>query len=294
MYTAKNSLILNIIRHELAHMMTYIQYGLEVDHHGVEFRDLCRFYGWGPEVSSATMNLIKENEMREGELACEKIISRVQKLLKLAQSQNAHEAKLATAKANQLLLQYNLQQIHNDQKEEDAVVDRVYQAPRSNAKMSAMYSILKSFYVKPVYSQGEGEVFLEVLGDRANVEIARYVCDFLDGELDRLWLKQKKDNPSIKGLAAKNSFIKGVAEGYHLKMQEVKKSFATQDQKSLMILTQSLQRKTDMAYGKLGSRRTNSHEDLNSKLLGISAGKNLSINPALKKESSHALLDFFN
>ena len=44
----------NVIRHELAHYITFINYGDTVQPHGAEFRAFCQRMGWGEEVYKAT------------------------------------------------------------------------------------------------------------------------------------------------------------------------------------------------------------------------------------------------
>ena len=106
-YSAKDSVVRDILRHELAHYFTLLEYGT-VQPHGKEFHDICARFNFPDNVSAATMNLETENLAKEGDLHSEKILGKVKKLLSLAASANAHEAELATVKANELLLRYNL------------------------------------------------------------------------------------------------------------------------------------------------------------------------------------------
>ena len=104
MYQAKDEVLKNIIRHELAHFMCYLLYGPRVLH-GEEFHNLCKSFGWGPEVYGAYANIDLENSKIESvDEKTEKLLARLKKLLALASSDNIHERELATLKANQLLL----------------------------------------------------------------------------------------------------------------------------------------------------------------------------------------------
>ena len=42
MLSAKSKVIKNIIRHEIAHLITYIDHGPLVDPHGLEFKNVCK------------------------------------------------------------------------------------------------------------------------------------------------------------------------------------------------------------------------------------------------------------
>jgi predicted SprT family Zn-dependent metalloprotease len=106
-YLAKDSVVRDILKHELAHYFTYIIYK-DVKPHGAEFREVCRQFGFPEEVAEATMNLEVSNLSKVGDLESERVIEKVKKLFMLAQSSNAHEAELATLKANELLLRHNI------------------------------------------------------------------------------------------------------------------------------------------------------------------------------------------
>ena len=225
---AKDSVVRDILKHELAHYLTNIYYG-DVNPHGAEFKETCRQYGFPSDVASATMNLHSSNLAKVGDLNSEKILERVKKLLQLAQSSNAHEAELATMKANEILLRHNLQFAASDH---DALyMDRLLVRKRKDAKLSAIYDILRHFIVRPVMSMGKNTCCLEVTGTLTNVKLARYVAEFLDQELDHLF-KEAQLKFGLQGLRAKNSFFLGVAQGYDQKMKESKKSFSEVDRKA--------------------------------------------------------------
>ena len=75
--------------------------------------------------------------------------------------------------------------------------------------MDAIAAILATFFVSIVYNRGKEFIYLEILGSPVNAEIAEYVANVLQGELDRLW----KDTP-LQGAVARNSFFRGLAKGY--------------------------------------------------------------------------------
>jgi len=150
--------------------------------------------------------------------------------LALASSDNAHESEMATLKANELLLEHNLEltKAHDQSQTEQELVcvARVLEAARKNAKHVTIYEILKTFYVSPVFNHGRGVFYLEVVGDRTSVELADYVAHFLDHELEILWMQTQKENPKLKGKSAKNSFLRGVAKGYieKIELQKIQKA----------------------------------------------------------------------
>ena len=281
----KESLIKDILRHEMAHFWTYLEKG-NIDH-GPDFREACRHFGWSETVSKATIDLVKENEKKEGDLKAEKLVSKIQKLLSLAGSSNPHESEAATLKANELMINYNLERLHSTnsnshENEETAYVKRVLHGKKNSAKYHAIYDILLLFMVKPVFNYGKDGFYLEVIGEKSNVLIAEYIGAYLDNELERLWKKQKELTPHLKGLSMKNSFMRGVAKGYKEKM-ELSKRKLLKDDKSLILLEGSLQTKVDLVYPRLShttSQRGAGCQE--SEYQGKTSGKGLFIPRALK------------
>ena len=47
--------------------------------------------------------------------------------------------------------------------------------------------ILETFFVNPVYRRAGDFIYLEILGNAVNIEIAEYVADVLHYELEKLW-----------------------------------------------------------------------------------------------------------
>ena len=235
-FQAKDKVWKDILRHELLHYYQFISTG-RLTGHDQEFRQLGHIFGWGESVYKAKTNLEIENLKIEGDLKTEALMSKVQKLLSLADSSNSHESELATIKANQLMIKHNLQNIScND---DDACLLRVAESKRNNSKLQAIYEILTTFLVQPVFNHGKKGGYLEVIGSRTNVQIAEYVSQFLEEELELIWKKVKSKNSELKGQSARHSFFKGLAKGYLEKHKKV--SSETVSGKDLIILNQQLQ-----------------------------------------------------
>jgi hypothetical protein len=289
MYQAKASVLKNIIRHELAHFIAFIIHGPHVMH-GDEFKNVCRSYGWDQEVERAYGNVAFENEKIEGDLKTEKLLERLKKLLALTSSDNPHERELATLKANQLLLEHNLDMTRQTHAEDETVyVKRVLEATRKQTKHVVIYEILKTFFVSPVFNHGRGIFYLEVIGDKTSVELAEYVAHFLDIELEMMWKEAKKKNPTFKNIAAKNSFLRGVSKGYVEKIESQKKKSAQSFELALIEKNLSAQLKT--VYSRIGHASMSGgthHQGANA--AGIESGRNLSIKPGISNKSSKTLL----
>lgn len=288
MYLAHDRVLKNVIRHELAHFMTFILHGPDIMH-GQEFRDLCRSYGWDEHVERAYANIELENEKIEGDLKTEKLLEKLKKLLALSASDNIHERELATLKANQLLLEHNLDYTRQSNIDETVYVKRVLEAKRKKTKHVTVYEILKTFFVSPVFNHGAGIFYLEVIGDKTSVELAHYVANFLDYELEKMWLETKKNNPQLKSITAKNSFYRGVAKGYIEKIERQKSKMAQSHE--LITIEKNLSHKLRYVYSRMGHSSlgpTKHNQEAN--LLGIKSGLNLSIRPGLGKSANTSKL----
>ena len=289
MYQAHDEVIKNILRHELAHFVCYLKFGTRVVH-GEEFHEMCRLYGWGPEVYAAYANIEIENSKTPNtNEKTQKLLARLRKLLALASSDNAFESEMATIKANELLLEHNLDLSKSVLEiEEEVCVVRVLSANRKTTKHVAIYEILKTFYVSPVFNHGRGIFYLEVIGDRTSVELAEYVANFLDRELENLWNQTKKDHPNLKGKASKNSFFRGVSKGYVDKIELQKKNLASHN--DLVVIEKNIERYLSLVYPRIGhSALSSSTHNEDAHRAGKQKGANLSINPAIKSQNKNIL-----
>jgi len=282
-YLAKDSVLRDILKHELAHYLTYLFYGEVRFSHGEEFKKVCGQFNFPDEVSRATMDLDLANENKEGDLESEKIIEKVKKLLSLAQSSNMHEAELATLKANELLLRHNLKSL--PEKKISLYLERLMIQPRRDAKMEAIVEIIRHFIVRPVISYGQNTCCIEVSGTLTNVKLASYVIHFLIRELDRLWLETKKTS-GLQGVRSKNSFFRGVARGFDLKMKEAKNSYSPEDQMALVLVEKNLIEETNMIYKNLSTSSSHGQHDPKASALGIERGKKLNIHQGVEAKNT--------
>lgn len=284
MYMAKENVISDILRHELAHYICYLKYGNQIKAHGVEFKQTCLDYGWDKSISKAGLDIEQANNEKVGNLASEKLISKVKALLKLAQSENKHEAELATLKANELLLKHNLKYYALADNDKKIYSQNLITSKRKSAKLTCIYDILKHFMVRPVFIYGKDQVALEVSGTLANVELAEYVCTFLERELEAMWNETK--STTLKGTKAKNSFFHGIARGYGEKMQGLKKQMQPAQQNALVLIEKDLDHMMNKIYRRLSHTGSNASFDSNAYGAGKDAGKNLTINQAVKSSKT--------
>lgn len=279
MFGTKEKTLKDILRHELAHYINFIENQDPHLPHGKEFKEICHRYGWDTSISKASIDINLADSKLEGDLNAEKLKRKFKALLKLSGSDNPHEAELATIKANQLLLKYNLDKLDHDS-QDPIYSDILLTSKKKNAKMIALYDIISTFMVKPILIYGHKQVSLEVCGSRENIELAHYVANFLDQELESLW-----SNNDLKGLKAKNSFFTGIAKGYLSKNSEALDQYDKAAKKDLIVLEEKLKFKMELVYPRVGHTSSKSSMDSDAFASGKRAGSSLTINQAIKNKS---------
>jgi hypothetical protein len=249
MYTAKDRVLKDLLRHELAHYFAYIEHhesGMDDRPHGPQFQSVCDTYGLGPEVRRASIDVPAENDAIEGELKNEAVIARFKRLMSLAESDNEHEAALAIVRANELMVRHNLDAAaatNADRNEIEYCVRLVIPCKRSSPRVSAIAEILREFLVFPV----QGSEGLEVTGTRANVEHAEYIAGYLDRALAAAWKRARAANP--KRRLREKPFMAAAAESYVEKLKRATTRLPESDQDALMVLGEELEWAGRGVYG---------------------------------------------
>ena len=163
---------------------------------------------------------------------------------------------------------------------------------KENAKMRSIGRILETFFVSAVYNRAGDFIYLEILGNAVNVEIAEYVANVLHSELDNLW-NQAQQHANLKGTVAKNSFFLGLAKGYCNKIQAFKRDYNRDVTNALMVIEKQLIDVKAMVYQRLSSAKSSASYCQKSSAVGEKMGRQLNIKPAINKTSnSEALIAY--
>jgi hypothetical protein len=286
----KDALLRDILRHELLHYYCFILYPKTSSAHGAEFIQLGQKLNLKDEILKASMNEEKADEELVGDLKAERIITKVKKLMELAKSNNTHEAELATMKANQLLLEHQLEFKHL--KDDQIFVQRLRIQKRKDAKIMCLYEIIQYFLVKPILHYGKNQVVLEACGSRENLELAQYLVDFLDLELERLY-KSEKELGNLHGTRDKNSFFLGVSQGFCERFKQSEKALTPVQSNEIIHIKEELNSSFKAVYHSVGTTQARMRTNLDAKNRGQISGKNLTINAGIKNRTKRSLLGFF-
>ncbi len=289
MFKAQDHLLKNIIRHELAHFLCHVYFGDQCKAHGTEFRDIFTQYNWDKSFSKSTIQIeeFKSKENKES-----KIFEKVQKLLKLAESKNEFEAKLATKKANDLITKHNLEKRSiSDETEDETYVIRIASFKKRSEIYDGIYEVISNFNVYPIFNQGRGGGYLEVVGSKVNVQIAEYTANFLINSILSLWKKTQKENPHLKGLVAKNSFIRSFCKSLSEELKKERSEIYSS--KDLISLSSDLSLHISRAYPKLRlSYSKQRKNDSAASALGKKLGKKFKVKSGLSAAKEKLQISF--
>lgn len=290
--------VIEILKHEIAHQITDHQYGPGVNPHGSEFGQVCtllRVEGWARSAASGkslqelqTLANWKLEVADEGTLRYRR---RFEKLLALANSSNEHEALLAMRRAQELQDQHRLGRTKH--KTGSVVSLEIGSGKQRHAPYEGrIASILMShFHVDVVFAtrfdaqRCRPEAIIDIMGRREDVLLAEYVHGFLHQSALRLW-QDKRQRAKSKGLRARNSYIRGLLAGFDKKLTE--ESLAAPEEESPVVQAkvalvradaQERARYLKNRYPRLSARRSSVRIDRGAYRAGQSEGGRLNLRP---------------
>lgn len=227
-----------------------------------------------------------------------KLIDRIQKLLSLATSPNEHEAKLAAAKANEMLVKHNLSisdvelQARTDDSYENREVG-TYKVMPFEARW-VIKIMDRHFFVKSIYREArrykvseKGMAKVWFVGEKTNVEVASYVFQFLVNKYKQLWKEYQSHNGLRHEL--KGAYYEGLTAGLSYQLSERRKD--VESSMALVVVDDpNLQRQMEKYFPKLGTsslRPMVRDDEIASD--GFAKGKDLHIARGIEKKDGGAV-----
>jgi hypothetical protein len=208
--------VIEVLKHEMAHQYVHeVLREMGETPHGPAFRDACARLG--VDARAAGMPSVPE-----GSAAAEveeRVVTRISRLLALADSPNRHEAEAAMAAAQRLMLKHNLEEVRANAAREygfahlGAPTGRVGEHERLVAMILGKHFFVEAIWV-PVYRPREAKrgSVLEICGTASNLAIAEYAHGFLHGTAERLWGDHKRANRL--GDRERRTYLAGVMAGF--------------------------------------------------------------------------------
>lgn len=215
--------VLNVLRHEMAHQLVSTAPG-DGRAHGPAFHQACERLGVPEEYRCAGGALPLTRPLPDP-LAHDRtrgLLEKVRKLLALSESANENEAVLALRKARELLSRHHLPAEGEPSRCCSKVINLKRQRLAGHHRLLA--TILIDFFQVEVvlattFEPATGREYkcLDLIGRPGQVKVAEYVHAFLTGRLTTLWQQHRKKCAAAIG-AGRNSFYLGVLKGFQEKL----------------------------------------------------------------------------
>ena len=207
------------------------------------------------------------------------VIEKIKKLLALATSPNENEAKSAASKASKLLIQYNLDQqeieAHHDYQKEVA-----FDEARKKCEQTYIFPILQQFFfVEVINSRNFGSTKIYFIGTETNVQVAKYIHDFLIIKFKDLF-KEYKNNSENR--VSRKSYYYGLMQGLRSQLENTQKDVEA-ERGLVLVKDPELERAVKKEFPNIRhtSRRLNI-QDRKSMSAGIEHGQNIKLSKGLK------------
>jgi len=205
--------VVEVLKHEMAHQfVTEVLGDPDATPHGPAFRAVCERHG----IDASAAGVPDAAASPEAD----RILSRVSKLLALAESPNVHEAELAMSEAQRLMLRHNIDvtaQAAYSFRHLGTPTGRVSEAERILANILNDHFFVECIWV-PVWRAREGKrgSVLEVCGTTLNLTIAEHTHAFLIHTADRLWAQYRREQRV--GNRDRRTYQAGVMTGFREKL----------------------------------------------------------------------------
>ncbi len=284
-------IVLEILKHEMAHQWVQEKWGQQ-EYHGPYFQLACEHLGMAAWARKATVTQMEESTLdrQDAQIEQSSMIRRIQKLLQLSGSSNAHEASAALQKAKELSLAYQVE-AHAAHTHSDFHVRIInHRRKRLEAFHTRLSSILvEHFHVETIFIQ----VFdpqlaacvkaMEIIGAAHQVEIAEYVYWFLFQQLQALWAEEKPKTQNRN----RASFYLGVLHGFSEKLKKEQKGLDSKEEALLIVSHAQTKRALACRYPRLRTQKTrNTISDAGAYRQGCKKGTALQLRAGLKKRET--------
>lgn len=163
----------------------------------------------------------------------ELLLGKLKKLLNLSKSANIHEAELALQKATAMAAEAGIDlamvtaKADSEAEKLEMVKETAFSGKRlPSLQKYASWLLNKHFNVHVIYSGGRyfGRT-VNILGDKKDVEFAKFVNEFVQDDMQRRWEYYKKSNGLT--VAMKDTFMYNLYRGLDSKLAEAKAAAET-------------------------------------------------------------------
>ncbi len=211
--------VLDTLRHEMAHQYVDEVLGVRDETaHGRAFERACEKLRCSARARGGG-----QREARGGD---DRLLSRLRKVLSLADSPNENEAQAAVQKARHMLLRYNLDVVALDvQRHFSHRALGPVKGRRASYELWLSLILQEFFFVETIWTEtylaarDQRASVLEIYGTDANLDMATYVYDYLLQLLPRLWTTYRRAC-GLDSNRERQRYWSGVLEGFYHKLRQ--------------------------------------------------------------------------
>ncbi len=278
------TVVLEVLKHEMAHQFVHEVLREDEPPHGPAFRATCARLGIDERAGGVPRTAESPEQKR--------LLERVHKLLALAQSDNQHEAEAAAAAAQRLMLRHNL-------RPESEATDPASYSFRQLGRITGRVSewerrlgnvLSEHFFVEiiwvPAYlpTKGKRGSVMEAIGSPENLELAAYVYDFLRNTAERLWLAHRRTN-GITQQRDRQVFYAGVMSGFAQRLSQEAKQHRAEG--LVWVPNARLHEYTRKRHPYLRTIHHQGHRRRDAFAHGQKAGRDVVLHRGITAQSSH-------
>lgn len=210
----------------------------------------------------------------------ELLLTKLKKLLNLSKSANIHEAELALQKATAMAAEAGIDlamvsaKADSEAEKLEMVQESAFNGKRlPSLQKYASWLLNKHFNVHVIYSGGRyfGRT-VNILGDKKDVEFAKFVNEFVQDDMQRRWEYYKKSNGLT--VAMKDTFMYNLYRGLDSKLSEAK---AAAEAAKFAALPQEQVADTKIKYGIVVSNKAAAVQQFVTKTYPRLSNKRVSI-----------------
>ena len=153
----------------------------------------------------------------------QQVIEKLQKLLRLSESANRHEAELAMARAQEIAVKYKIElaSVSKHDQPGESFERRDIERKATFQQKFIDWIVRKHFNISLVHAAGGKGRRVWYIGKPTDIAFAQYVYGFLDVEFPRLWSKHQRETGCGQG--DRVTYFYGLYQGLDAKLTEAKK-----------------------------------------------------------------------
>lgn len=219
------------------------------------------------------------------------LIDTIQRLLALSGSPNEHEAKLALAKAQELMLRHNLSMAEVTATEigkQGWTEEEAWRGKRPSWEQDFVADVLQGyFFVKCLwYKTRTGyrrtENTFQIFGSPDNVAVARHVFVYLSRTFRDLWEEYRRKTFAGRGLA--RTYYEGLRNGFMRKLELERAVQVNRDDRknALVVVTDAIQKAFAELHPEVKvARRSPVRSDADTYYDGFERGQKINLHHAV-------------